>query len=616
MKNENTSSKFQEISKVLYLNPLFILIFALTCLNGIAQNVGRTEDGFHIINRQGEKLTKAYDFIQFAEFGHQLVSQNGKFGYLNKNGSIAIPLIYDVAYPFNGDFALVGNSGKYYHINKTNKVLDSMDWPKAPLVYNLHFLVANEGENKVFYGDGTELLSSSHQLTLASRAGIIEHNTQNDSVFQYVATSVNRELKLINVFSVIEAPSLTNQGYLCIPQLKEGKETYSVYDQYGKQLVSCDIAGVNPYLIQVVWNQFVYIPIGSPNLRPYQLGQETHFSMSELWMKDQKTLSPFTFQLCNKYENDQMILLKYSHKWLSFDGREVEGNNLFDDIVPGDEYLTPVKKGRKWYLLDHRLDSLIPLPYKQIHPIGMNKGRFFARMQEDGGVIEAKWSLVSCYNKTATLELYQVPLLPHDNSVYDQKSRYNWSPHLTEVIKKEKRVLLDYRGNEVWADPDNKAITIEDFFKVNFAFKFDDFKELPKRHSYKKNQVSMAISPIGSGINIQLTNTKKTGEPVELQDGYLQTVLEMKTNEGTWLKIGYLDPSWCGNSYYGGYLPPNKTASTIVNLPKGDQPIIVRVLLNEHSKNRIVSNEIQIKTNCARLWVDKYCSGYGCATKD
>jgi hypothetical protein len=616
MKNENVSNKFQEISKVLYLNLLFILIFALTCLNGNAQNVGRTEDGFHIINRQGEKLTKAYDFIQFAEFGHQLVSQNGKFGYLNKNGSIAIPLIYDVAYPFNGDFALVGNSGKYYHINKENQVLDSMNWPKAPLVYNLHYLVANEDENKVFYEDGTELLSSIHQLTLASRAGIIEYNTQKDSVFQYASTRGNKELELINAFSVIDAPRLTNQGYLCVPQLKEGKETYSVYDQYGKQLVSCDIAGVDPNLIQVVWNQFVYIPTGNPNLRPHQLGQETHFSMSELWMKDQNILSPHTFQLCNKYADDEMILLKYSHKWLPFDGREVQGNNLFDLVVPGDDHLTPVKMGQKWYLLDHRGDSLIPLPYKQIHPIGMNNGRFFARMQEDGGIFEAKWALVSYYTKTTTEELYQVPLLPEDNSVYDQKTRYHWSPQMTVVIKDEKRVLLDYKGDEVWTDPNDKGTTIEDFFKVNFAFKFDNFKELAKKDTYNKNQVSIVIAPIASGINVQLTNTKKTGVPVEIQDGYFQVVLEMKTNEDTWLKIGYLDPSWCGNSYYSDYFPPNKTASTIVNVPKGDQPIIVRVILNEHSEKRIVSNEIQIKTNGARLWVDKYCSGFGCATKD
>lgn len=165
-------------------------------------------------------------------------------------------------------------------------------------------------------------------------------------------------------------------------------------------------------------------------------------------------------------------------------------------------------------------------------------------------------------------------------------------------------------------ESNNKSTTIDDFFKVNFAFKFDNFKELDKKQGYRKNQLSMHIKAIPSGIYVQLTNTKKTEEPVEIQDGYLQAVLEMKTTEGTWLKIGYLDPSWCGNSYYGAYFPAKKGASTIINLPKGDQSISVRVVLNEYSQNRIVSNEFWVKTIGARLLVDTYCGGFGCTDKE
>ena len=594
-----------------------LILLMLYCLkSATAQNVGRTELGYCAISNQGEKISGEYDFIQFNENGFQLAALNGKWGYLNRDGSIAIPLEFDIAYPFNGEFALVGEAGKYYYITKAHQVLDSIEWPQAPRVYTNQFLVTQSDKARVLYSDGSELFRSNYLLALGSKAGIIEYKSDKDSVYQYASHYGYKELKRIRAYVAVAEPVITQQGYLCLRQNIDGKDSYSVYDELGNLIVQCDPEGVEPTQIQLIWKDFVYVPTGSIYPEHSPLGAEMHFQMNELWLRGQNYKSSFSFQLCNKYEGDKMILLKDADKWISFNGRNVEGHYLFDEVLPGDEYLTPVRIAQKWYLLDRREDSLIGLPYKDIHPIGMNRGRFFGSMREGGGMQEAKWAFVSYYSKSLSEEQYEVPLLPEDYSGYDQKIRYRWSNQLNEALRENRRVLLNNRAEEVWMDSESTAIAIEDFFKVKFAFAFDHFKELPKKHPFKKNELSVLIEPIASGVYVQMMNTKKTEEPVEIQDGYFQAVLEMKTKEGQWKRIGYLDPSWCGNSYYGAYFPAKKYTSTLIPLPKGEESITLRVVVNPNYENRLVSNEITTKTNGARLWVEKYCGGFGCETVD
>jgi hypothetical protein len=274
---------------------LFLLLLAFVPVT--AQYIGRSN---------------VFDWMQTAEGGIAVAVKNGKFGYIGPNGKQVIPLQYDIAYPFNGDFALVGHAGKYYHINRSNQILDSMDWPQAPVVYQTHFLVVKE--HTVLLEDGTACLQSPHQLSLFSQSGVIAYDIITDSVFQYSSTHDSRQLTLTGRYAVVGAPIATNQGYLCLPQLVEGRKMYVVYDQWGNQLVRCAMEGIDPKLIEVVWNAFVFILGGNFFLRFTALGVETHYQMNELYLKGQTATNPFAFQLCNDYATDQMMLLKHTDK--------------------------------------------------------------------------------------------------------------------------------------------------------------------------------------------------------------------------------------------------------------------------------------------------------------
>ncbi len=53
--------------------------------------------------------------------GKVLVSIQNKFGYINEDGSLAIPFIYEFAYPFHQGIALVYRNNKSYYINQQGK---------------------------------------------------------------------------------------------------------------------------------------------------------------------------------------------------------------------------------------------------------------------------------------------------------------------------------------------------------------------------------------------------------------------------------------------------------------------------------------------------------------
>ncbi|MDP4284494.1 MAG: WG repeat-containing protein [Bacteroidota bacterium] len=107
-----------------------------------------------LINTSGKVVIPIkYDdqfLIEFDSKGYAPAALNNKWGYLDVTGKTIIPFIYDDAYPFVGDYAMVGKGkGKYGMIDCKNKI-------SVPLIYS-DFGVAGEdlyiaSLDKVKYG--------------------------------------------------------------------------------------------------------------------------------------------------------------------------------------------------------------------------------------------------------------------------------------------------------------------------------------------------------------------------------------------------------------------------------------------------------------------------------
>ena len=579
-----------------------------------AQTSVRNEQGYVLIDYDGEVLTElTYDYISKASSKYFVAAKNGLWGYLNSNGEVAIQLQYDVAYPFNGGFALVGKHGNYHHINKQNKILNTIDWPQAPVVINKRFLIVNN--HKVFYEDGDLLLESEYYLINAPKTGIIEWRINSDSLLQYAASPYRKKIIKVLNHKKIDTLFVTQQGYLGLVKTENRKKFYSIYNERSEKLVKMPAEGIHPNYIRVVWKNFIYWPNGSVFYPENIYGQEVHYPMQHLSFLKRNDKTAYGFQLSDKYFNDQMILLPHTEKWIQFNGRYVTGKYIFDDVVPGDDIYTPVKIERDWFILNRKKDTLGKTSYKHIHPVGMNEGRFFASNQNPGSTLE-KWAFINLEKGIITEEIYGVPVIPrHNIELFNETEFYDWGEHLNVVMKDGKTSYINNNGEIIWINPSSKPIIPQDYFKTEIKISQGNYEDIPNNISFKRKQLSVRIDPTINGLKVSIANTTKKNIPVVIQDGKFQTKLEYKNAKSEWEVFAFLDPSWCGNSYYPIEFPSKKMTTGQVLLPGGNTKMLIRVTLEVNHKTQLISNEITITTNRSRNQVSEYFKGYGLESK-
>ena len=84
----------------------------------------RQNDKWGFINTQGEVVIPCiYDDTRWFSEGLARVEQNDKWGYINTKGWVVVPCIYDWAENFKEGLARVKQNGKYSIINKEGKVI-------------------------------------------------------------------------------------------------------------------------------------------------------------------------------------------------------------------------------------------------------------------------------------------------------------------------------------------------------------------------------------------------------------------------------------------------------------------------------------------------------------
>ena len=81
------------------------------------------KDGYGYVSLSGKFIIKPgkYEEIKSFSDGMSLVMKNGKYGFVDANGKLAVKLKYDMANDFNNGFACVLKKKHWYLIDKNGK---------------------------------------------------------------------------------------------------------------------------------------------------------------------------------------------------------------------------------------------------------------------------------------------------------------------------------------------------------------------------------------------------------------------------------------------------------------------------------------------------------------
>lgn len=91
-----------------------------------------TEKGTGYVNPNNEVVIEPqYDFNLLGDFHNELalIKKDNKYGYINKDNQIMIPIIYENALPFYNDTAVVAKDGLTFFINKKGEKLQELVKP-------------------------------------------------------------------------------------------------------------------------------------------------------------------------------------------------------------------------------------------------------------------------------------------------------------------------------------------------------------------------------------------------------------------------------------------------------------------------------------------------------
>lgn len=118
---------------------------------------------FEVVKKLPDNITKTFEFND----GLAAFCKDGKWGYLDTKGEVAIPAKFDETSQFNEGRALVTKGGKLLLINKKGETIKSFNRDKfTPIqgVYHNGFMAMGKGDKVVFLDKKTPSLTFGHQV--------------------------------------------------------------------------------------------------------------------------------------------------------------------------------------------------------------------------------------------------------------------------------------------------------------------------------------------------------------------------------------------------------------------------------------------------------------------
>lgn len=136
---------------------IFLAVFLFSCAISIAQKSDyktilipseNKKGKYGYVNPKGKKIIpfmyeKAFSFIE--EFA--VVKQNGKYFYINKENKPLTKDSFDLSWPFHNGLALVMNNNKYAYVDKAGKIVQNYWFDYASLIFDNYAEATLDGVN-------------------------------------------------------------------------------------------------------------------------------------------------------------------------------------------------------------------------------------------------------------------------------------------------------------------------------------------------------------------------------------------------------------------------------------------------------------------------------------
>lgn len=265
-----------------------------------------TATGYKIgfVNQNGKVVVPlVYDDAKNFSEGLSVVTKDRKSGFVDKNGKIVIPLIYDNAESFSEGLAAVSKNGKSGFINAQGKVV-------IPLRYDT---VGNFKEGLVMIGQGDKrgVINKQGKVVVQPIYDYVDDFSEGLAlVYQVVDKSkakckygfINQSGKVVIPLSFTSASSFSD-GLAIVKTTDELNKNYTVIDKNGKTVLHYPDKSIHTFRNGIL-----------------ELGKNTY----------QDHNLPDTFGLIDKQGNE-ILPMKYSS--ISFDDefavtRERNGNSI------------------------------------------------------------------------------------------------------------------------------------------------------------------------------------------------------------------------------------------------------------------------------------------------
>jgi hypothetical protein len=93
--------------------------------------IAQLDSGDLLIDKSGKVLASGFGLVDMISNGRVPAKKNGRNGYLDLQGKVAIPLVYDAGRRFSGGLAAVRKGGKWGYVDPAGRVVISFEFDEA-----------------------------------------------------------------------------------------------------------------------------------------------------------------------------------------------------------------------------------------------------------------------------------------------------------------------------------------------------------------------------------------------------------------------------------------------------------------------------------------------------
>lgn len=239
-----------------------------------------------------------------------------KIGFIDKNGEIVIPIIYDYASSFNNGFSSVQKDSKWGIIDTTGKVIipAKYDDVRQSEIKDEYFIFSSQG-----------------------KVGLL--NNKNEIIIPSIYKSIRKYYK---------------EGYFEAYRDAKNENNLDLYDTLGKKVAT----GFNS-IEEFYNNRFAKLKYLASTLEPYP-----EYKVYDLHNTNNKLnfIKPLqhTIGLLNKFEDEKNYLFQV-HKSLivNFNGDTILPVNIYDEFSNFSENIFVAKYGKKYGFIDRKGNLII-----------------------------------------------------------------------------------------------------------------------------------------------------------------------------------------------------------------------------------------------------------------